>query len=296
MPFSHVLLALSVIAIWGINFVVIQIGLRELPPIFLTFLRFFFAAFPAVFFIKRPQIPLKMLFAYAMLMFTLDFAFLFSGMYAGVSSGIASLTLQTQVFFTAILAMVFLKEKLTLWQILGALVAFCGIGLVAINTGGDVNTLGLLLVEFAALSWAGGNLVSKKIGKVDMFSLVVWGSLVAWPPLLLLSFILEHGKLSVESILNVSWLTIGSVAYLVYPVTLFGFAIWSWLLSRHAASTVAPFTLLVPIFGFSSSALILGEGMQGWKIGAGFLIVSGLVINLYGGKLFALFLNTQAKK
>lgn len=156
--------------------------------------------------------------------------------------------------------------------------------------------MGLLLVEFAALSWAGGNLVSKKIGKVDMFSLVVWGSLVAWPPLLLLSFILEHGKLSVESILNVSWLTIGSVAYLVYPVTLFGFAIWSWLLSRHAASTVAPFTLLVPIFGFSSSALILGEGMQGWKIGAGFLIVSGLVINLYGGKLFALFLNTQAKK
>lgn len=296
MPFSHVLLALSVIAIWGINFVVIQIGLRELPPIFLTFLRFFFAAFPAVFFIKRPQIPFKMLFAYAMLMFTLDFAFLFSGMYAGVSSGIASLTLQTQVFFTAILAMIFLKEKLTPWQILGALVAFSGIGLVAINTGGDVNTLGLLLVEFAALSWAGGNLVSKKIGKVDMFSLVVWGSLVAWPPLLLLSFILEHGKLSVESILNVSWLTIGSVAYLVYPVTLFGFAIWSWLLSRHAASTVAPFTLLVPIFGFSSSALILGEGMQGWKIGAGFLIVSGLVINLYGGKLFALFLNTQAKK
>lgn len=296
MPFSHVLLALCVIAIWGINFVVIQIGLRELPPIFLTFLRFFFAAFPAVFFIKRPQIPFKMLFAYAMLMFTLDFAFLFSGMYAGVSSGIASLTLQTQVFFTAILAMVFLKEKLTLWQILGALVAFGGIGLVAINTGGDVNTLGLLLVEFAALSWAGGNLVSKKIGKVDMFSLVVWGSLVAWPPLLLLSFILEHGKWSIESVLNVSWLTIGSVAYLVYPVTLFGFAIWSWLLSRHAASTVAPFTLLVPIFGFSSSALILGEGMQGWKIGAGFLIASGLVINLYGGKLFALFLNTQAKK
>lgn len=296
MPFSHVLLALCVIAIWGINFVVIQIGLRELPPIFLTFLRFFFAAFPAVFFIKRPQIPFKMLFAYAMLMFTLDFAFLFSGMYAGVSSGIASLTLQTQVFFTAILAMVFLKEKLTLWQVLGALVAFSGIGLVAINTGGDVNTLGLLLVEFAALSWAGGNLVSKKIGKVDMFSLVVWGSLVAWPPLLLLSFILEHGKWSIESVLNVSWLTIGSVAYLVYPVTLFGFAIWSWLLSRHAASTVAPFTLLVPIFGFSSSALILGEGMQGWKIGAGFLIVSGLVINLYGGKLFALFLNTQAKK
>lgn len=300
MPFSHVLLALSVIAIWGINFVVIQIGLRELPPIFLTFLRFFFASFPVIFFIKRPQIPFKMLLTYAMLMFTLDFAFLFSGMYLGVSSGIASLTLQTQVFFTAILAMIFLKERLTPWQIFGALVAFLGIGLVAMNTGGDVNSFGLLLVEFAALSWAGGNLVSKKIGKVDMFSLVVWGSLVAWPPLLLLSCIFEYRLWSIESILNISWLTIGSVAYLVYPVTLFGFAIWSWLLSRYAASTVAPFTLLVPIFGFSASAIILGEGMQGWKISAGVLIVSGLIINLYGGKLLiyfhSLFLNTKIKK
>ena len=115
MPFKYILLALSVVAIWGINFVVIQVALKEIPPLMLTFLRFFFAAFPAVFFLKRPQnTSWKMLFLYSLTMFVLDFSLLFSGMYVGVSSGIASLSLQTQVFFTAILAVIFLKEKMSL--------------------------------------------------------------------------------------------------------------------------------------------------------------------------------------
>lgn len=287
MPFFHSLLAILVIAFWGVNFVVIQIGLQEVPPILLTFLRFFFATFPAIFFVKRPRIPWKMLFLYGLFMFTLDFALLFTGMYVGVSSGIASLTLQTQVFFTALLAAYFLKERITRWQIFGAILAFLGIGLVGANTGGDVNFFGLFLVELAALSWAAGNLVSKKIGKVEMLPLVIWGSFVAWPPLLLLSLLLEDNLWSLQTLFSLSWQTIGVVAYLVYPVTLFGFAAWSWLLSRHPSSSVAPFTLLVPIFGFSSSAIILGESVPMWKVGAAVLIVSGLVISLYGKVLVA---------
>lgn len=283
MPFKYILLALSVVAIWGINFVVIQVALKEIPPLMLTFLRFFFAAFPAVFFLKRPQnTSWKMLFLYAMTMFVLDFSLLFSGMYAGVSSGIASLSLQTQVFFTAILAVVFLKEKMSLPKIAGATVAFSGIIFVGFHTGGDVNLLGLVLVEGAALSWAMGNLFSKQIGKVDMLSLVVWGSLLSLPFLLGLSFALEFDYWKVETFSHLSWLSIGSILYLVYPVTLFGFAIWSFLLSRYPATTVAPFTLLVPVFGFSSSALLVGEALPLWKLIAAFLIVSGLVINLYG--------------
>ncbi|MDD2382965.1 MAG: EamA family transporter [Sulfurospirillaceae bacterium] len=285
MPFSHSLLALLVIAFWGVNFVVIQIGLQEVPPILLTFLRFFFASFPAIFFVKRPNVSWKMLFLYGLFMFTLDFVFLFTGMYVGVSSGIASLSLQTQVFFTAFLAVYFLKESITRWQIFGGILAFSGIGLVGANTGGDVNFYGLFLVELAALSWAAGNLVSKRIGQVEMLPLVIWGSFVAWPPLLLLSLVLEGNLWNVQTLLSLSWQTIGVVAYLVYPVTLFGFAVWSWLLSRHPSSSVAPFTLLVPIFGFSSSAIILKESVPMWKVGAAILIVSGLIVGLYGKML-----------
>ncbi len=294
MPLSHSLLALLVIAFWGVNFVVIQIGLQEVPPILLTFLRFFFASFPAIFFVKRPNVSWKMLFLYGFFMFTLDFVFLFTGMYVGVSSGIASLTLQTQVFFTALLAVYFLKEHINRWQIFGAILAFSGIGLVGANTGGDVNFFGLFLVELAALSWAAGNLVSKKIGKVEMLPLVIWGSFVAWPPLLLLSLVLEGNLWNAHTLL-LSWKTIGVVAYLVYPVTLFGFAAWSWLLSRHPSSSVAPFTLLVPIFGFSSSAIILGESVPMWKVGAAILIVSGLVISLYGNVLMTKIKSLSAR-
>ncbi|WP_041958033.1 EamA family transporter [Sulfurospirillum arsenophilum] len=283
MPLRHILIALSVVVIWGVNFVVIQVALQEIPPLLLTFLRFFFATFPAIFFFKRPKnTSWKMLFCYSLSMFILDFAFLFSGMYVGVSSGIASLALQTQVFFTAILAVIFLKEKMTLAKIIGAIIAFSGIVFVGFHSGGDVNLLGLLLVECAALSWAIGNLVSKQIGKVDMLSLVVWGSFISLPFLLALSYIFESHLWHFEMFTHLSGKSIGAIAYLAYPVTFFGFGIWSWLLSRYPATTVVPFTLLVPVVGFSSSALLVGEALPSWKLIAAFLIVFGLVINLYG--------------
>lgn len=286
MPFLHVLLAILIIVIWGVNFVVIQIGLQEVPPILLTFLRFFFACFPAIFFVKRPNISWKLLVLYGLFMFAFDFALLFCAMHVGISAGIASVTLQTQAFFTVLLSIYFLKERISIWQIVGGIIAFSGIGLVGVHTGGDVNLFGLLLVELAALSWAAGNLVSKKIGHVAMFPLVIWGSFVAWPPLLLLSFLFEGNLWNAHTLISLSWQTIGVLAYLVYPVTLFGFAAWSWLLSHHPSSSVAPFTLLVPIFGFSSSALILGESVEMWKVGAAILIILGLVVGLYGRILF----------
>lgn len=289
MPLPHLFIALLLICIWGINFVIIQVALQELPPILLTFLRFFLAAFPAVFFFKRPNTSWKLLFYYSFSLIILDFCFLFTGMYIGVSAGIASLTLQTQVFFTAILAVIFLKEKMSSSQILGAFIAFIGVLYVGLNTGGDVTLLGLLLVELAALSWAVGNLVSKKIGNVDMLSLVTWGSFISLPFLLALTFLLESHLWSLEKIFTLSWKSIGALAYLVYPVTLFGFAMWSWLLNRHPATVVAPFTLLIPIVGFSTSALLLGEVLPTWKITAGSLVILGLLVNLYGDRVKRFF-------
>jgi len=255
----HIALAILVVAIWGFNFVVIKVGLKELPPILLCALRFFLAAFPAVFFIKRPALPFRSVIAFGLVMFVFQFALLFSGMYAGTTAGMASLVLQVHVFFTVALAVVFLAEQPSIWQIIGALTAFSGIGLVAAHTGGEISALGLILIVAAAASWGIGNLIAKKLGKVDMLALVVWGSLVAWPPLLLLSYILEQGNWSLEDMAHLSWPTIGAVGYIVYLSTLLGFAVWSWLLSHYPAATVAPFTLLVPVFGFTSSALALGE-------------------------------------
>jgi O-acetylserine/cysteine efflux transporter len=278
-------LATLVVAIWGFNFVVIKVGLKEIPPLLLCALRFFLAAFPAVFFIKRPAVPFRSVMAFGLVMFVFQFALLFSGMYAGTTAGMASLVLQVHVFFTVALAVVFLAEQPSVWQIIGALTAFSGIGLVAAHTGGEISALGLILIGAAAASWGIGNLIAKKLGKVDMLALVVWGSLVAWPPLLLLSYLLEQGSWSLEGMAHLSWPTIGAVGYIVYLSTLLGFAVWSWLLSHYPAATVAPFTLLVPVFGFTSSALALGEPLYPWKLAAAILIIAGLCINLTGARI-----------
>ncbi|WP_036246931.1 EamA family transporter [Methylobacter sp. BBA5.1] len=278
-------LAVLVVAIWGFNFVVIKVGLKEIPPILLCALRFFLSAFPAVFFIKRPAVPFRSVMAFGLVMFASQFALLFSGMYAGTTAGMASLVLQVHVFFTVALAVVFLAEQPSVWQIIGALTAFSGIGLVAAHTGGEISALGLILIVAAAASWGIGNLIAKKLGKVDMLALVVWGSLVAWPPLLLLSYLLEQDSWSLEGMAYLSWPTIGAVGYITYLSTLLGFAVWSWLLSHYPAATVAPFTLLVPVFGFTSSALALGEPLYPWKLAAAVLIIAGLCINLAGARI-----------
>lgn len=283
-PF-HLLLALLVILVWGFNFVVIKVGLEEIPPLFLGFARFFLTSFPAVFFIKRPKALFKMVVWYGLVMFALQFSLLFIGMYAGMPPGLASLLSQLQVFFTVLLAMIFFGEKLRSWQIIGALVSFLGIALVAMNLSDSITFTGFVLVIGAAASWGVGNVISKKIGKVNMISLVVWGSLIAWPPLLILSLVREGFDKVFYSVQHLNWLSSGAVLYITYLSTLFGFSIWSWLLHHHPIGTIAPFTLLVPVVGILSSALVLGEPLQSWKIFAALLVIAGLCVNLLGPRI-----------
>jgi O-acetylserine/cysteine efflux transporter len=286
----HLLLALVVVMIWGVNFAVIKLGLEHVSPLALGVARFFLAAFPWVFFIRRPQVAWRMIVAYGLLIFAMQFGFLFTGMKIGMSAGLASLILQLQVFFTIGLSVLFLGERPRFWQLFGAVLAFSGVALVARHVGGDATPLGLVLLVAAAASWGGGNVVSKRISQqnkaVNALALVVWGSLVALPFLVVVAFVLERDAF-LASFTGLDLVSLGSIAYIVYLSTLFGFAAWSLLLSLYPVSTVAPFTLLVPIFGFLGSAVLLGEPLQDWKIGASALVIAGLVINLFGPRLFS---------
>ncbi len=284
----HILLALIIVAIWGVNFAIIKLGLRQVSPLALGVMRFVLAAVPWIFFVPRPNVPLRMIVAYSFLIFALQFGFLFTGMAVGMSAGLASLILQLQVFFTIGLSMVVLGERPTLWQLAGAILAFCGVALVAFNVGGDVTLIGLVLLVAAAASWGGGNVVSKRISQqalVNVFGLVVWGSLFAVPPLVAVALIIDR-QAFLDSFTHLDWVSAGSIAYIVYLSTLFGFAAWAGLLGRYPVSTVAPFTLLVPVFGFFGSAVLLGEPLQGWKLIASSLVIAGLCLNLFGPRLF----------
>lgn len=278
-------LALFVVLAWGFNFVVIKLGLGGMSPILFCFARFFFSCFPAIFFVRFPAVPLGRLISYGLLMFAFQFSLLFFGMNLGVSAGLTSLILQAQVFFSILLGVLLCKEKVHVWQVVGACISFSGIYLVGINIGGEVSIAGLLLILGAAACWATGSLMAKKMGKVDTFALVVWGSLIAWPPLLGATLLLEGPAQFISYVEHLSWLSIGTILYIAYVSTILCFAIWNYLLHHHPLSYIAPLTLLVPIISMGSSMLVLGEPLQTWKIIAGILVLGGLCINLFIPKL-----------
>ncbi len=281
-PWQHLALALVVVMIWGTNFVAIKVALEALPPLFLCALRFLLVAFPAVFFLRRPAIPVRLLLLYGLTMFGLHFGFLFLGMKLGVSAGLASLTLQFQVFVTLALAATLLRERILPVQLLGALAACAGFVVVGLHTGGDVTLPGLICVLLGATSWGFANFTSKRLGRVHALSLVAWGSLVVPVPMGLASLAFEGPGRIVQGLQMATGATVFSVAYIVYGSTLVAYSLWSWLLVRHPASTVAPFTLLVPVLGLFSSALLLNERLYAWKLYAAVLVILGLALNVFG--------------
>lgn len=285
MPLKDLLLALVVIVAWGVNFVVIKVGLDGLPPMLLGALRFALVAFPAVFLIKRPQLPWRWLIAYGATISLGQFAFLFQAMGSGMPPGLASLVLQSQAFFTLFFAALFLGERLRAASVLGLLVAAGGLALIGSENGASVPLLALILTLCAGAMWALGNIITRRFGKVDLVALVIWGGLIPPLPFFALSWWLE-GPARIESaLLGIGWSSILALAYLAFVATLLGYSLWSHLLSRYPAGKVAPFSLLVPVVGLSSSALLLGERLtptQGW---GAMLVMAGLLINVFGPRL-----------
>jgi O-acetylserine/cysteine efflux transporter len=285
---SDILLALATVTIWGFNFVVIKIGLQDLPPILFTALRFLFAALPLAFFVKRPAVPWKLIAAYGLFQFALQFTLLFSGMKLGLPPGLASLVIQLQAFFTIGLAVLMLGERPRATQVVGALVALAGMVLVALHLEAKATLIGFAMVVASGFSWALANIVTKKIGKTNPMALVVWGSLLAAPPLLLASLVTEGPGAWQAAFGHAGWITIGAVLFQSYPNTIIGFGIWSMLMRKYPTATIAPFTLLVPVAGMLSAAVVLGEPLQWWKLAAGMLVLTGLALNQFGARLLQL--------
>lgn len=282
MKISDIAVTLLVVLIWGFNFVAIKIGLQSLPPVFFTALRFLFAAIPMVFFLPRPTVAWKLLCGYGLFQFALQFTLLFSGMKLGLPPGLASLVIQLQAFFTIGLAVLFLGERPQAVQLLGALIAFCGMGLVALHLEARATVIGFILVIAAGLSWGVGNIFTKRIGTVDALALVTWGSLLAAPPLLIASLLFEGPQRIGDAAAQLNRLSAGAIFFQAYPATILGFGIWSGLMRKYPAVTIAPFTLLVPVAGMLSAAAVLGEPLQWWKAAAGILVLAGLALNQMG--------------
>lgn len=287
LPPLHLVLALVVIAIWGTNFVVIKWGLEDFPPLTFAALRFTFAVLPAIFFLKRPAVPWWNLALYGVLIGVGQFGMLYIAMTNMISPGLASLVVQVQAFFTVGFAMLLAGERVRTFQVVALAMAACGLGWLLIHTNGEVTPLGLGLVLIAALSWAGGNTTARAAGPVNMLSYVVWASVFSAPPLFALALMFEGWPAISGAVQHADAGAWAALLWQSVGNTIFGYTAWAWLLARHPAATIAPLSLLVPVFGMGASAILLGEALTSWKLTAAVLVLGGLAINTLWPRLMA---------
>jgi O-acetylserine/cysteine efflux transporter len=274
----HIALALLLALCWGFNFVVIKVALGDVPPLLLAALRFGLAALPCLV-LPRPALSWRVLVAVAATIYVGQFGLLFPAMAVGMPPGLASIGLQVQAFITILFAAIAIGERPTPRQLAGGAIAFLCLVLIATTVGANGVTLaGFLLLLGAACCWAAGNVLLRGARNVDLLALVSWASLIAFGPLLLLSLAVEGPAWIGAAFMHLDWLATGAVLYIAFVSTSFGFGAWGYLMSIYPAAVAAPFSLLVPVFGTVSAALILGETFGPARLAGMALILAGLAV------------------
>ncbi|WP_439586213.1 EamA family transporter [Hydrogenophaga sp.] len=291
LPLSRgdLLCALGVVVIWGLNFVVMKVGLQDVGPMLLGALRFALAALPFLLFVKFPNLPWRYMVAYGLAQGLGQFGFLFLGLKLGMTAGMASVVMQTQAFFTLLLAVPVLGERARGAQWLGLGVALAGLLLIATAHGdgpGQMTLAGFVLTLSAAFMWAVSNLVARLANRVadyDPLPFIVWSSVFPIVPFLLLAFWMDGPQLVWQQVVGLSLRSLLVVLFLAWFATLLAYSLWTRLLKRHPAGRVTPFSLLVPVVGLWAAWVFFGELplLQQW-LGTG-LVLMGLVVNQLGG-------------
>ncbi|MFI5695803.1 EamA family transporter [Kribbella sp. NPDC051586] len=274
------LLALAVVVVWGINFVVIEVGLEGVPPLLLSALRFFFAAVPAIFLLGKPRVPWRYVVGVGLALGVAKFGLLFIAMNHGVPAGLSSLVLQSQVIFTVLFAIVVLRERPRPAQLVGIVIACVGIALIMLDGNLSAPAGALVLVIVAAGFWGVSNTITRYARPSDTLRFMVWVSAVAVVPLLILSLITEGAGADADALRDINLSGAGAIAYLAFAATLFGFGVWGYLLRQYDASTVAPFSLLVPIVGMSAAWVLRGETVGLQQGIAAVLVIGGMACTI----------------
>lgn len=292
MEIRHIFMVLIVTLGWGFNFIVMKFGLQDLPPYLFLFLRFTLTVIPAIFLVPRPKVPLPLVLIIGLCLGFGQITLLLLGLHLGMPAGLSSVVLQSQAFFTVILAAFMAKEIPHLGQMLAMIVAFIGIALVGMtvmtgNIGVETPSItAFSCVILGAIFFAIGNVLVKTYGANNVLGLVVWSSAASPVPLLLMTLTLEGPDLILSSLQNISWKGITAVMYSGLFSSILCGTLWGKLFVRYPASLVAPFSLLIPVFALILSSLFLKESLSETVLLASTLVIIGLVLNQLPKKWF----------
>ena len=283
MPLRSILAAVLVAVIWGLNFVVIDVGLEGMPPTLFVALRFAAVIVPAIFFVPRPKSRFRDVVLIGLFMSLGQFGLLYTALAMGMPAGLASLVLQAQVVLTVVFAA--LRETPTRSQLLGVVVGAAGLVVVGSGRGAETPVLAFFVTLAAAASWAIGNVIARRVGRIGTtssplagLSLTVWSALVVPLPMLALAVVINGADAVGFALTHLTVPQLLSTAYTAWLASLVGYGIWNTLLARHAASAVVPFTMLVPVVGMTTAWLALGEIPTVLEAVGGLMLLLGVAI------------------
>jgi len=274
MSLRHTLLAVLAALLWGFTFVAIKVGLGEFPPLLFAALRFIVVAFPAIFFVPRTGIAWRWIIAIGLAMGAFQYGLLYVGMVNGMPASLSSLLIQSQALFTLLFSTLILQDIPRRQQWVGVGLALAGMGAIALDRSGHTSTTGLLFVVGAAISWAVGNICIKLARVSNGFRLFVWMAVIPPLPLLGLSARFESGQWA--ALRSLTPLGIGTILYTGLISSLLCFGFWAYLVQHYSPNRVAPFSLLVPVFGMGFSVLLLGDRLSFMEIIGSLLVFLGL--------------------
>lgn len=278
------LLAALVASLWGLNFVVIDWGMSGIPPLLFAAIRFAVVAL-AVLVVPKPQTGWRVIVGVGLFMSLGQFALLYTSLALGLSPGLAALLMQAQAVFTIVIAAIALRERPSAMQIAGVGLGVVGLAIVATFRGGDAPVLAVCLALAAALSWAVGNVISRRagvvtgIGRGGTLSLTVWSSLVVPVPALALSFVIDGPAAIGAGLAAIGPQAVISTLYTAGLCTLFAYAVFNGLLGRNPSAAVVPWILLAPVVAMASAALLRGEAPSVGEVAGGAVLVAGVLVS-----------------
>ena len=276
MPLKDQLLAVLVVVIWGTNFVVVDEGLDGVPPLLFVAMRFVVVLLPAVFLVKRPAARWQDVALVGAFMSFGQFGLLYLALAAGMPPGLASLVLQAQVLFTVLIATLSLGERPTRRQVVAIGIGAVGLAVVGFGRSATTPLVALLLTLAAALSWAIGNVLSRRIRSASGLSLTVWSAVWVPVPMFLLSLVVDGPDEVGHALTHLPATAIWATFYTAYLASLVGYGTWNLLLGRHPAAAVVPFALLVPVVGMLAAWLVQGETPNLAETVGGVLLLVGV--------------------
>jgi len=265
--------------LWGFGFVAAKPALDHFPPLMLMGMMYVLTClcFPRrLARIRTPRLPLLLVTTFVA---TVQGILIFNAL-AQLPASISILLLQTQVPFAVLFAWLLAGERPNLVRLLGILVAFAGVVVVAGAPSGATSWWPAIMMTAGSASWSFGQAAARRFGRDDGMTLTTGISAMAIPQVAVLSALTEHGQLAaLTSATPYQWAQV-----LVFALGGFvlAYSIWYGLLSRYRVDQVTPFGLLMPPIGALGGFLYLGERLSLIELLGGGVILAGLAIVIWG--------------